>query len=89
MPQIRVGFETIDSELAALVDRWCERRALRPLRFLLPHYPAARVLTDDWDALALCLKTIRVDANAELVADEIERVIALQQFAEAVVDRRT
>jgi hypothetical protein len=35
-------FKTLD----ALIDAWCERRALRPLRYLLPAYPAVIAHTD-------------------------------------------
>jgi len=83
-----INASSIDQELAALIDRWCERRALGPLRFLLPHYPRATILSDDWADLASCFKAIRVQASGELEAEELERVIALQHFAEAVVDRR-
>ena len=35
-------FETLD----ALIDAWCERRALRPLHYLLRVYPGVVAHTD-------------------------------------------
>ena len=61
-----INASSIDEELAALIDRWCERRALGPLRFLLPHYRRATILTDDWADLASCFKAIACRRAASL-----------------------
>ena len=70
-----------------LIDAWCERRALGPLRVILGCYPFASGLTDEWGLLASGLKTIRAQHRGELTADELESVITLQQLAESVVYR--
>lgn len=78
---------TVDVLLRQLIDRWCERRALRPLRVILQCYPLASGLTDEWALLATGLKTIRVQFANDLVAEELDQVIELQQLAESVVYR--
>ena len=37
--------------LNELIDGWCARRALRPLRIILRVYPLANSLSDDWHDL--------------------------------------
>lgn len=34
----------LDEKTDWLIDQWCRRRALRPLKFLLPAYPGASVV---------------------------------------------
>ena len=45
--------------LDGLIDRWCERRALGPLRALLPVYPPAPVHTDQWAHLYAAVHALR------------------------------
>ena len=78
---------TVDVLLKQLIDGWCERRALRPLRVILHCYPLASGLTDEWATLATGLKTIRAQFAADLVAEELDQVIELQHLAESVVYR--
>ena len=78
---------TVDALLRQLIDCWCERRALRPLREILPCYPLVSGLTDEWASLATGLKTIRVQFASDLVAEELDQVIELQHLAESVVYR--
>jgi hypothetical protein len=73
--------------LAQLIDGWCGRRALRPLRVILQCYPLVSGLTDEWASLATGLKTIRVQFATDLVAEELDQVIELQHLAESVVYR--
>lgn len=76
-----------DALLRQLIDRWCERRALRPLRAILPCYPLVSGLTDEWMSLATSLKIIRVQFATDLVAEELDQVIELQHLAESTVYR--
>jgi hypothetical protein len=48
-------FETLDG----LINGWCERRALRPLAYLLPAYPGVLANTDQQFQLLEALKTLR------------------------------
>ena len=76
-----------DVLLRQIIDGWCERRALRPLRVILQCYPLVSGLTDEWASLATGLKTIRVQFANDLVAKELDQVIELQHLAESVAYR--
>ena len=45
--------------LDPLIDAWCARRALRPLRFILGAYPRPQWLTDDCFQLLEALKNTK------------------------------
>lgn len=64
-----------------LVDRWCERRALRPLRIILKAYPMVSALTDNWGELRSALRQLRSlrdpdvsDAEAAIVEDALRAI---------------
>jgi len=76
-----------DALMARLIDNWCARRALQPLREILSCYPRVSGLTDEWAALATCFKTIRVRFAKDLEPQELEQVIELQHLAESIVYR--
>jgi len=84
---MNVDLSNADTVTAKLIDNWCARRALEPLRVILPCYPRVSGLTDEWGALAAAFKTIRVRFATSLEGQELEHVIALQQLAESVVHR--
>ncbi len=78
---------TSTSELFALldglVDGWCERRALRPLRILLPAYPMVSTLSDSWHELRGALRNLRMlrdpdvtDSEAVTIEDGLRAVEA-------------
>ena len=71
--------------LGQLIDGWCERRALKPLRAILPYYPLPNGFTEDWALLAKSLKTIRVQFANDLALGELDQVIELQHLVEAAV----
>jgi hypothetical protein len=84
---MRIDLTNADAVMGELVDNWCDRRALGPLRQILSCYPRVNGLSDEWEALAICFKAIRVRLPAELAGDELEQVIALQHLAESSVYR--
>jgi hypothetical protein len=45
--------------LDGLIDRWCERRALKPLRLVLAGYPPAPALTDEWADLYAAIRNLK------------------------------
>jgi hypothetical protein len=63
-----------NSELFALLDRlvdgWCERRALRPLRILLPAYPMVSTLSDSWHELRGVLRSLRTLRDPDITDSE-------------------
>ena len=62
------------AEMARLVDAWCDRRALRPLRILLPAWPPPMGLTDDLSELLAALRHVRAMCRDELPAAEREAI---------------
>ena len=56
-----------------LIDRWCERRALRPLRILLPAYQL-NGLTDGWVELYDALRDVRSACRDELPEVEMREI---------------
>ena len=76
-----------NKDIGALVNAWCDRRAIGPLRVILACYPLVNNLTDDWAAVASGLKTIRVQHARDLEPSEMDTVVRLQHLAESVVYR--
>ena len=72
------------SDLNTLIDAWCERRALNPLRYILAAYPLAIGTSDDWHELYNALTSIRANCRDELEGDEMPKlnqaVVAVQRM---------
>ena len=51
--------QQILEQVGQLVDAWCERRALKPLRHVLAGFPLSNGLTDDWAGLLTALQNVR------------------------------
>ncbi|MDT7603023.1 MAG: hypothetical protein QOF61_1020 [Acidobacteriota bacterium] len=72
--------------LDSLIDQWCERRALTPLRHVLPVYPPGNLLTDGWhqlyDALCDVRATCRDIVSEEEMRKLIEVIIIIQNMLE-------
>lgn len=58
----------------ALVDGWCDRRSLTPLRFILLGYPLASPLTDGWGLLLESLQNVRAFAKEDLTDQELNEI---------------
>jgi hypothetical protein len=65
--------------LDGLVDQWCERRALCPLRIILQGYPLPNNLTDGWHMLYEAIRSVRALCREDLTAQE------QRQLGEAIV----
>ena len=63
------------SKLDKLIDGWCERRRLKPLRYILQNYPPFSGLTDEWGALLESLNNIKGLCGDELTAEEKKLLI--------------
>ncbi len=61
--------------LDTLIDRWCERRALRPLQFLFRAYPGVLAHTDQKFELLSALKDVKGLCRAELTPEELTMLI--------------
>jgi len=77
----------INEILSQLVDAWCARRELGPLRQVLSHYPLGTNLTDEWADLASALKSARVRYSQDLPAGEMDLLVRAHQIADSVVHR--
>ena len=73
-------------QMAALLDSLCAKRALGPLRTLLPHWPMPNGFTDELMALAAALKTVRMQQHGTLSPVDMELVISLQHAAESALE---
>ena len=79
----------IFSKIDTLVDGWCERRALKPLRLILRSYPLCSGLTDEWGELMESLKDIKGLAGDDLTSEEKKMLVELVNAVEDIVYRRT
>jgi hypothetical protein len=62
-------------QISELIDCWCERRALRPLGYVLPLWPPPNGFTDEWQSLWAALRFLRAMCREDLTKhDESERV---------------
>jgi len=70
-----------------LIDGWCERRALNPLRHILSVYPLSSGLSDEWHKLDEALKDVRALSKDELGVEEKERLNRAVLLVQDVLDR--
>jgi hypothetical protein len=70
-----------------LIDGWCERRALNPLRHILSAYPLSMGLSDEWHKLDEALKDTRALCKDELGVDEKEKLNRAILLVQSVLDR--
>jgi hypothetical protein len=78
----------LNNEVSDLIDAWCQRRALRPLRYVLPHWPH-NGLTDGIAELKIALENVRAFGRGELLSDE-ERIVSrlIAELDHAVANRK-
>ena len=74
--------------LDTLIDRWCERRAIRPLQRLLQVYPTVFVSAEQRFALLDALKDIRQLHRKDLTAQELVWVGKLHEVVEEALRGR-
>jgi hypothetical protein len=73
-------FKTLDD----LINIWCQRRALRPLAYLLPAYPGVLAHTDQQFQLLEALKNLKRLCLDHLTPEELLLVTQVHDF----LDRR-
>jgi hypothetical protein len=66
--------------LECLIDGWCERRALRPLAYLLPAYPGVLVHADQQFPLLEALKNLKRLCLDHLTPEELRLVTRAHDF---------
>jgi len=67
---------TLNQKLDWLIDQWCERRAVHPLRFLLAAYPGMLAHTDQFGFLLERLRDVKGLCKNELTPQELTHVIS-------------
>jgi len=65
----------LPATLDNLIDRWCERRAIRPLQLLLRAYPGPLVHPDQMFELLDALKDLKGLGRDALPDEELRMVI--------------
>jgi hypothetical protein len=80
---------TLHEKLDWLIDQWCERRVIRPLRCLLRGYPGPPAHTDQFFELLDALKDIKGLCRNDLTPEELTHVIsAINELEDALNNRR-
>lgn len=80
--------ENLRKKLDALIDGWCERRAIRPLQLLLRAYPGPIVHTDQFHDLFDALKDVKGLSRSDLTPGEISDVIWCINLVEDAIARQ-
>jgi hypothetical protein len=75
--------------MRALLDAWCDRRALAPLRIVLPHYPMPNGFSEELDDLVRALRTVRAQIGAALPTTEFDQLVSLLHTAENALHKTT
>ena len=65
-----------NQKLDWLIDQWCERRAIRPLKYLLRVYPSVLAHTDQLGDLLEALRDVKDLCRNELRQQELDYVIS-------------
>jgi hypothetical protein len=75
----------IRGTLDTLIDRWCERRALRPLQLLFRAYPGPLAHTDQLFELLDALKDVKGLCRSELPTEELGMLVeAVNELEDAL-----
>ena len=61
--------------LDTLIDRWCERRAIKPLQVLLRAYPGPLAHTDQKFEVLEAMRDVKGLCRRDLTDDELQMLI--------------
>jgi hypothetical protein len=67
---------TLSQNLDSLIEQWCERKALKPLKYLLPVYPGPLIHADQFGDLLEALRNVKGLCRNDLKQSELDRVIS-------------
>jgi hypothetical protein len=59
-----------------LIGQWCERKALRPLRIVLPAYTGPLIHTDQFFVLLEALRDVKGLCRSELSPEELIHIVS-------------
>jgi hypothetical protein len=74
--------------LRTLIEKWCDRRCLKALSYVLSPYIAFNGLTDGWSVLYEGLRSVRALAKNELTPEELDEVTNLIVAANSALYQR-
>ncbi len=75
----------LPATLNTLIDRWCERRAIRPLQILLRVYPGPLIHADQMFGLLDALKDLKGLCRTELPDEELRMIIEAHNVVEGAL----
>ena len=67
---------TFNQKLDWLIDQWCERRAIKPLKYILRAYPSVLAHTDQLGDFLEALRDVKGLCRSELTQQELDYVIS-------------
>ena len=79
--------EQLFQTIRALIEAWCDRRALNALRCILNGDPLSNHLTDGWADLMTALQNVRAFARQEITPEELAAVDECVRATEKAVYR--
>ena len=74
--------------LQTLLDAWCDRRALTPLRVLLNAYPLPNGLTDEWQQLHAALSDLENRHDDVITSHERQQVTYARRVVQFILGGR-
>ncbi|MGO9585612.1 MAG: hypothetical protein ACLP2Y_05405 [Limisphaerales bacterium] len=80
---------TLHQKLDWLIDQWCERRAVRPLKCLLRAYPGVLVHKDQFGDLLEARRDAKGLCRDELTQDELGYVLSSINELEDCMKQKT
>jgi hypothetical protein len=80
--------EQLAAAVTALIDGWCARRALAPLRYVLPVWPPESSLPSDWWQLRDAMTFVRRTLPHELAAEEQTAMNDVTDFLDRMLNLR-
>jgi hypothetical protein len=86
--ETQISKMTLNQKLDWLIDQWCERRALLPLKLLLRAYPSILVHSDQIGDLLEALRDVKGLSRNELTPKELECVISVINESEDSLKRQ-
>jgi len=72
--------EQLTAAIQALIDAWCQRRGLDPLRYVLAAWPPAGNLVSEWWQVRDAFKHVHMNLADTLTADELVHVRAVVRY---------
>jgi hypothetical protein len=80
---------TLTQNLDWLIEQWCERKSLKPLKYILPIYPGPLAHADQLGDLLEALRDVKGLCRDDLNPEELNRVISSINELEERVEKKS